>query len=380
MSEYLRIENFGPIVEAEIPDIRPLCVLIGESGSGKSTILKVLSMFRWIYKRVNLRSYLKHAKIKRTQLGFKIKPIMRTSGIYEYLRGDSMIIYRRDGYEIKMENRSVNIRFTIDPNDLCLDKVCFISDKRAMIPDFIDNKMERRIANYYLQDTMDNFVMAYKLSRQLSLDFLGVDFKVEKPKNGPERLTIQGATGEEFMIDMKNASSGIQTATPLAMIVNHYATHYNAEESMNTALFQYMKDTDMLKQFSAIKNVGEITRRTVHVLVEEPELSLYPESQKQLIDFLVERCFAQPQRDYDMTLMMATHSPYIVNYLNLLIRRAERNENTPYKMDFEDISAYEVIGGFITSLKLETERRLIDTRSLSQPISDIYVEYNQTSE
>ena len=95
MSEYLRIENFGPIVEVEIDDIRPLCVLIGESGSGKSTIMKVLSLFRWIYKRVNLRSYLKHAQIKRTQLGFKIKPLMRTSGIYEYLRADSVIVYRR---------------------------------------------------------------------------------------------------------------------------------------------------------------------------------------------------------------------------------------------------------------------------------------------
>lgn len=379
MAEYLRIENFGPIVEAELDDIRPFCVLIGESGSGKSTIMKVLSLFRWIYKRVNLRSYLKLAKIKRTQLGFKIKPLMRTSGIYEYLKADSVIEYHRDGYIIKMENRSVNIRFTITPDDLCLDKVCFISDKRAMIPDFIDNKMERRIANYYLQDTMDNFVMAYKRSRQLSIDFLGVDFKVEKPKNGAERLTIQGAEAEEFSIEMKNASSGIQTVTPLAMIVNHYATHYDAEESMNTALFQYMKDTDMLKQFSAVKNVGEIRRRTVHVMVEEPELSLYPESQTQLIDFLVERSFGQPQRDYSMTLMMATHSPYIVNYLNLLIQRAERGEETPYKMAYEDISAYEVSGGCTTSLKVD-ESKLIDTRPLSQPISDIYEEYNQNAQ
>lgn len=377
MAEYLRIENFGPIVEVELDNIRPLCVLIGESGSGKSTIMKVLSLFRWIYKRVNLRSYLKHAKIKRTQLGFKIKPLLRTSGIYEYLKSDSVIIYRRDNYEIKMENRSVNIRFTIAPDDLCLDKVCFISDKRSMIPDFIDNKMERRIANYYLQDTMDNFVLAYKRSRQLNIDFLGVDFKVEKPKNGPERLTIQGADGDEFTIEMKNASSGIQTVTPLAMIVNHYATHYDAEESMNTALFQYMKDTDQLKMFSAVKNVGEIRRRTVHVMVEEPELSLYPESQTRLIDFLVDRSFNQPLRDYDMTLMMATHSPYIINYLNLLIVRSVRGEDTPYKMAFEDISAYEVNGGFITSLKVDTEQRLIDTRSLSQPISDIYEEYNQ---
>lgn len=377
MAEYLRIENFGPIVEVELDDIRPLCVLIGESGSGKSTIMKVLSLFRWIFKRVNLRSYLQHAKIKRTRIGFKIKSLMKTSGIEEYLKPDSIIVYRRDGYEIRMENRSVNIRFTISPNDLCLDKICFVSDKRAMIADFIDNKMERRIANYYLQDTMENFMLAYKTQKQLPLNFLGVRFKVEKQKNSPERLTIQGNDGEDFTIQMKNASSGIQTVTPLAMIVDHYATRYDATESMNTALFQYMTDIDMLKQFNAVKNVGEINRRTVHVMVEEPELSLYPESQKALLDFLVEKCFSLQERDYNMTLMMATHSPYIVNYLNLFVDREEKGIDTPYKIGFSDISAYEIDGGFATSLKIDGNRQLIDTRSLSQPISDIYMEYNQ---
>ena len=63
MREYLYIKDFGPIKEVELNDIRPFTILIGESGSGKSTIMKVLSLFRWIYKRVNLRSYLKHAQI-----------------------------------------------------------------------------------------------------------------------------------------------------------------------------------------------------------------------------------------------------------------------------------------------------------------------------
>ena len=62
MNEYLLIENFGPIDEIILDDIRPFTVFIGESGSGKSTIMKVLSLFRWMYKRVNLRSYLQHVE------------------------------------------------------------------------------------------------------------------------------------------------------------------------------------------------------------------------------------------------------------------------------------------------------------------------------
>lgn len=375
MNEYLLIENFGPIEEVILDDIRPLTVFIGESGSGKSTIMKVLSLFRWMYKRVNLRSYLQHAGIKKTGLKFKIKPLLKTSGILEYLKQDSVIVYRRGNYEIKMQNRSVNIRFMISSEDLCLDKVCFISDKRSMIPDFLDNKLERRIANYYLQDTMDNFLLACEEIKSLSLDYLDIKFKVEKPKNAPVRYRIQGTDDEDFSIDMKNASSGMQTVTPLSMIVEYFATCFDAESSMKSSLFSFMNDTDNLKNFNATQNVGDIKRRTVHIFIEEPELSLYPESQKALVDFLVSRCF-HTQKGYDMTLMMATHSPYIVNYLNLLIKRNDNGESTTFKMPFEDMNVYEIVGGTATSLRMVGEHRIINASSLSDPISSIYSEYN----
>lgn len=375
MNEYLYIENFGPIDEITLDDIRPLTVFIGESGSGKSTIMKVLSLFRWMYKRVNLRSYLQHAGIKKTGLKFKIKVLLKTSGILEYLKQDSVIVYRRGKYEIKMQNSSVNIRFTISPEDLCLDKVCFISDKRSMIPDFLDNKLERRIANYYLQDTMDNFLLACEEIKNLSLGYLDINFKVEKPKNAPVRYRIQGTDNNGFSVDLKNASSGMQTVTPLSMIVEYFATRFNAEASMKSSLFNFMNDTDNLKNFSTAQNVGDIKRRNVHLFIEEPELSLYPESQKSLLDFLVSRCF-HTQKGYDMTLMIATHSPYIVNYLNLLIKRNDHGEDTIFRMPYEDINVYEIIGGTATSLRMEGEHRIIDASSLSDPISSIYSEYN----
>ena len=52
-----------------------------------------------------------------------------------------------------------------------------------------------------------------------------------------------------------------------------------------------MNDTDNLKNFSATQNVGDIKRRHVHVFIEEPELSLYPESQTALVDFLLADAF-----------------------------------------------------------------------------------------
>ena len=66
MQESIIICNFGPIKDVEIQNIRPFTVFIGESGSGKSTIMKLIVLFRWIYEMLNVRSYLKHANISQS--------------------------------------------------------------------------------------------------------------------------------------------------------------------------------------------------------------------------------------------------------------------------------------------------------------------------
>ena len=76
--------------------------------------------------------------------------------------------------------------------------------------------------------------------------------------------------------------------------------------------------------------------------------------------------------------MMATHSPYIVNYLNLLIRRAEAGESAlGPQMNFHEIEVLEIADGYATSLNIECEQHLIDTRIMSDPITEIYSEYNK---
>ena len=109
------------------------------------------------------------------------------------------------------------------------------------------------------------------------------------------------------------------------------------------------------------------------MFIEEPELSLYPESQRSLIDFLVNRCF-MTEHAYNMTLMMATHSPYIVNYLNVLIRRTKEQGLSYIRPD--DVNVYEIFEGNAGPLKTLNDRPIIDTRSMSDPIKEMYTEFN----
>ena len=81
------------------------------------------------------------------------------------------------------------------------------------------------------------------------------------------------------------------------------------------------------------------------------------------------------EHPYNMTLMMATHSPYIVNYLNVLIRRTK--EHGLSYICPEDVNVYEIFEGNAGSLKTLSKRPIIDTRSMSAPITEMYTEFNQ---
>lgn len=153
MDESIKIVNLGPIKEIEIAQIKPFMVLVGESGSGKSTVMKVLSLFRWIYKRVNLRSYLRHSQAKDLKdLTFNMKDLLKFSGIDEYVKENTEIYYENDGCRISYTKEGlVTPRKVIPQDKLSLNKICFISDKRNEIADVIAGKTRVEQTESYLK-------------------------------------------------------------------------------------------------------------------------------------------------------------------------------------------------------------------------------------
>lgn len=378
MCEKIKIVEFGPIRYIEIEKICPLTVFIGESGSGKSTIMKVLSLFRWMFKRINLRSFLRNAgATDLKELNFDMKELLKYSGIDEYLKSDTEIIYENEGCKISYTHGRLNTpKKAIVKEKISLNKVCFISDKRNEIADVLAGKTRMESSGSYFDETLADFKLAVSDQNSFDIDYLGVQLKKIKDQKG-ERYIISGLTGEtDFSVSLENASSGIQTVSPLALIVQYYAQYYNSVDGMNKTIFKYLVDNDDLKNFKSDMNVGDIKNSHIFIHIEEPELSLYPESQKSLMDFLINRCFQMEHRDR-MSIVMATHSPYIVNYLNLLIRRSEKKRPVvEAQISFDDVDVYEVVDGQIISLKIIQPEQVVDARSLSEPISSIYAQYN----
>ncbi len=377
MKESIIIRNFGPINEIELEDIRPMTVFIGESGSGKSTIIKVLALFRWIFKMVSIRSYLKQSGITKSPFRFSFNIYIRNNGFEGYLKKDTEIIYSIGDCEIKYMNGKLDADVILDKSQLSLEKGCFISDKRNIIPDILANNTEKRSTSFFLRETLNDYLLATKVIKELSFDYLGVKFVVKKTATG-EKHFIEGNNEEShYSIKLEDASSGTQTVTPLSVIAEYFSKKYDLIKSFNSAVFNYMSNSDNLSEFKAVTNVGDIQHKRVNIHIEEPELSLYPESQRSLINYLVNRCFVDNPNDYKMTLMMATHSPYIINHINLLIlagRKGVLEEGA--SLNIADVDVFEIIDGYLNNLKRE-DAFIIDARPLSDPISNIYERYNE---
>lgn len=371
--ESIHIKNLGPIVDIELDDIKPLTVLIGESGSGKSTILKTLAMFQWIYKMMSIRSYFSLAGIK-SPFRFSWDTLVRNAGFEGYVNNDTEIVYTNGDCKITYQGKKLNTMYRLRDDELSLEKISFISDKRNLISDIMSARIPKKVDSFYLNETLEDFKKATRVIKQHEIPFLGIQLSLEKTSSG-EHFFIKSTKGNDFKVSFEDSSSGMQNVSPLSVIVDYFCNEYDVVTATNQMVLRYLTESDDLKNFAAVKNIGEIPRRNIHIHIEEPELSLYPESQKDLIDSLVDRCFVQ-EHDTKISIMMATHSPYIVNYMNLLMMRARHASCSGSKLGFDQIDVYEVADGYLCSLKIDNPEHVIDARSLSDPISSIYREYN----
>jgi hypothetical protein len=301
--------------------------------------------------------------------------LLNDNGLIEYLKDETEIIYQKGETTIHYKSRLATLPI-VRQEELSLEKMCFIADKRNIIPDILANKTSLQ-SDFYLKETLDDTFLSFNKVSQLNIDYLGVKF-VTKKINGITKYEIENISGnEKYAINLHHASSGTQTLVPLSVIVEYFSKHYDFNGRFNKIVFDYLSRNDSLKDFQATQNIGDIKHKNIHIHIEEPELSLYPESQRSLINFIVNRCFIEKHNDYNMTVMMATHSPYIINHLNLLIKAGDKNkpvENA--KLDYDNISVYQVEDGKIIDLKIRNER-LINTNPLSDTINDIYDEYNR---
>jgi len=381
MKESIYIRRVGPLKEVDIEEIKPLTVLIGESGSGKSTLMKIIVLMRYIYKMLNIRCYLKNSGVSRSPFKLTIKNLI-SDDLATYLNDNNeawirySVMVNGHEYVVEYKDGDLNTKGASDiPNmDLFFMKESWVSESRSVIPMWKAKAASNKKAElgFYFHETLSDFEKATESVRDLPLGFIGMNLHVEG-QNGKRKYFLVPQDHSYNPIELKYASSGMQTATPLAALVHYFAKEYSFKDAGRRSILEYLYEQDRLSSYRPEMEILDL-KKQVHIHVEEPELSLYPDAQCKLIEMIVREAFETKAEDREMGVMMATHSPYIVNFLNLLMRRSGEAANGLIRLDAEMVEVYEVLDGQAIPLKTIEERPLIDTRTLSDPISDIYAE------
>lgn len=377
MRESIEIRNFGPVRDVKIETVKPLTILIGDSGSGKSTIMKVLALFQWIYKMSCIRSYLHYSGISKSPFRFRFDSYLKNNGLDDFLKSQTEIVYKNGNYTIVCQGSKLKMLSKYVPKEeLSLEKIAFISDQRNIISDLLQDGTHTT-SNFYLADTFRNYKQATDVIKTFDIDYLGVQLQVKKTSQGIKHkiLSMTSDENDDYDIELSHSSSGTKNVIPLNLIVEYFSKHYDLVGSLNQSILSYVSQSDNLKEFKAATNVGEFPSKRVSLFVEEPELSLFPIGQLSLMDFLVNRCFVQRSSVYNLTLMLATHSPYIANYLNVLIRRPETN---PAHIDGNNVAVYRVFEGKLQNLVQYNEingKISVNTYDLAEPMSEMLEEY-----
>lgn len=362
IKEKLKIKNFGPIKDLDI-EIKPLMVFIGESGSGKSAILKLMSLLRWVHKQNNLQAF--NAEKEYKSIDSLFFENLSVSEIKEFVTDKTRIEFIIDKTKYKL---SANSKFTfkkIKDKEVTFDKVIFLTENRGILPYVKDNKFSLSVSSsfpYYFRDTYDNFNEANKDRK--------TDFKIESTslvlfneEFDKNKLFIKDEKGKKFKIELENSSSGTKTALPIELIVNYYTQSFDFERVLGRIVTQ---------KYDNAKNLS--------IFIEEPELSLFPAAQRRLINRLVKDCFVGNQQENCTTrLAFATHSPYIVNHLNLLMEAFDKN-NTEFtegaSISYDDLGVWLIQDGKLRDLKYR-DKHFIYTMVLSDDINEIYNHYDE---
>lgn len=387
MTESIHIKNFGPLRDVKIDDIKPLTVLIGDSASGKSTLMKVVALMRYIYKRANIYSYLKNADVSDRPRSFinligEMQPMLTHETKINYTvhmpnGGNYTHLLDRNG--IQFDDIGIN------KADMVFFKEAFVAETRSIIPTWslYGARFPGADLGYYFNETFRDFSEATDRIKEQSLDYIGMKMEV-KTEPTRKHFLISPNDGSHEVFELEHTSSGIQASVPLMTIVRYFAHEFSFTNAFRRSVLDQLSDED-ISQFRPEVNLQDL-KKYIHLYIEEPELSLDPQTQCLFINDLIREAFyrgdnKRPDDGRQLGLMFATHSPYILNHLNVLLRASyyeQARKHYPY-IEKDEIAVYRMDGGKAYSLMATDNlsgHTVIDTIDLSDTMEDIFNAYD----
>lgn len=353
----IKIKNFGPIREGFTDndgwmDVKKITVMIGDQGSGKSTMAKLISVFSWLEKNVVRNS----VSIDQVNTGV-FRNLCALQELFEYFNQDTFLSFKGEVCDFEYDARRGTFTGKLNKaklNDFVLPKIQYVSAARNLLT---------LLYNISLQSIIDKEGKVFDMSS--NIPFMVKDLNNEYMKALSElakdgfslpinETSVYFQNHNTFIktrgnkVSMSAASSGIQSITPL-LLVSYYlseevqkdlsekihAIDGNLKSKIENELtkenerlsekFQQLFSfgKDVLKDDKDLALLEERLRKFIPScfinIVEEPEQNLFPTSQQRVINKLLEF----NNKLENNKLIITTHSPYIIGYLTLAIKANE---------------------------------------------------------
>lgn len=328
----IRIKNFGPIKEGYLDndgfmDIKKVTMFIGNQGSGKSTVAKLISTFTWLEKALNRGD-------KSLKMGNDIIQSVawqRLASYFvdkkseiEYVGAKFKITYKHGSEKPWPEVDTVNNSHYLVP------KIMYVPSERNFL-----STLKGAFDFSGLPGPLASFAEEYKRAQielngsKLNLPFENFAYEYDEYKD------VSYVVGNDYKIDLLDASSGLHSLIPLFLVSRNLSMKIEHEKVPSIASVSANQSVRRDREISNIMMNNSLASEEKNKLaeevfakyhnkcfiniVEEPEQNLFPASQRAMLNSLLK---------FNNTiagnkLVLTTHSPYIIIYLSLAIQGDE---------------------------------------------------------
>lgn len=340
--KHLTIRHFGPVDECVL-DMSRVNLIIGTQGSGKSCVMMIACYCTWVEKRIVLRQSAKEFEESGNFLEFLIS-YYHVKG---YVHPDTFIAYKTDFLQFSYDHTSQEFSHSWGKRHWSYKrpKVSYVPAERNMVS--LVSNWSRLETNYdnILDFKADWDTARSFVKRERDILGLGVSYEYDE-KSGTDSVITK--TGKR--IELTDSSSGMQSLIPQFVHLDYLSKGiYEVEKSSRERSFSgkqlvsSLLDILYLRYFNKQRGNLDEKKTIVHIegrdfvfadvamskkfqkgasqllltdhaeiFLEEPESNLFPPTQFQLMNWIVELASNNKHRNF---FFIATHSPYVLNHL-----------------------------------------------------------------
>ncbi len=317
------IKNFGAIKMHNAPiEIKKVTFFIGNQGSGKSTVAKLIATFMWIEKALVRGDYDRKWFERKNRFKNTFLPYHR---IENYLKEDTFIQYEGEAYIITYENESLKLEEKKN-NNYSLPQIMYVPSERNFIA-YVKSPKELKLSSEALKEFLTEFDNSKEIVKNLELPINTINKVILDYDKLNDTLNLKG---KDYKIKLTEASSGFQSFVPIYMVSRYLGKSVGKQSEIKVEMSGEEKDrfrkeveqiyknelfTDEQKRI-AISVLSKKFNKTSFInIVEEPEQNLFPTSQRDMLYSLLKI----NNEIADNKLIITTHSPYLVNYVSLAV-------------------------------------------------------------